>query len=248
MGQLLNTFKFEDLVDFYDLEKEILYFKLYNKSPFINSYHGWEHVKRIICSIHEISKINKLPHISIKNLMTAGIFHDFDYIGALPAADENEKTYDSKNIQAAINAYNTYLNNCRKYPDFDVEVVRQLILASEYPKCLDASNLNLLESLFIDCDRSMLIHDGYQYMCVLFCVNECNMDDQKEIQKKCLNYLNVLKFNNEHFQRILDQNKNEIEENIVQFTDHMPIPELIRFRHNMTGWILAEEFNFEVIE
>ena len=243
--ELLNTRKFNDIVKFYDLEKEILYYKLYNSSKYKNSYHGWEHVKRVICSIFELVKEKDWSHKIPKNLMTAAIFHDFNYV----EISENPN-YDSININSAVAGYNRYLQNCRTYPDFDIDVVRNLIFCSEYPACMKM-DLSNIEKVFVECDHSMVIHEGYEYMAFLFNLNEGRLSDADKIKENLMTYLTKIKYSEPLFQAIWEDNKDDIIKNCQNFINirgtNNSTYNYIRRNYDQPDYELNRDYHFEVI-
>lgn len=218
--KILTTKSFDDLVSFYELEKYLNYYKLYNESEYINSYHGYEHVKKIICSINELFKtpeyFNKLTFNDVKILMIAAIFHDFNYLGI----EKRIVDYDALNIESAITAFNRYVEFSNDlFVKYNEEAIRKIIKDSEYPKCLNIE-LSELSKFFIMCDHSMIIHKGYNFMAFAFSINEFGNTSKYEIIEGALEYIKKVKFDNEYFQNIWDFNKKDI---IKGFSDFLNI-------------------------
>lgn len=212
MNTLLNTQKFETLVKFYKLEDYLIYYKLYNKSKYINSYHGYEHSKKIICSLYELTKDYEYSYSEIRTLMISAIFHDFNYIGV----DKNNKNYDEINVRNSEKEY------CR-YCNFKNEVlslgISKIILDSEYPKCMNIE-LDEISKVFITCDHSMIIHEGYNYVGLMFSLNEYGCTSPDEIVDGAHQYMNKVHFMFDKFQNIWETNKDNIRlgfENYIEY-------------------------------
>lgn len=235
---LLNTKNFNDIVHFYDLERYISYFKLYNKSEYINSYHGYEHVKKIICSINELFNNSDYYYIfkynDIKTLMIAAIFHDFNYIGI----DKTIKNYDFFNVNRAINSFEYFIDFIDdSFAKKNSEKIKNIILNSEYPKCMN-SKLDNHSKFFILCDHSMIIHKGYNYMGLAFSINEYKNTNITEVLKCSFEYIKNVHFKEKYFQDIWLYNKEQISNNFIKFVD-----DFFYNKHELTHKELVSRFN-----
>lgn len=203
---LLNTLKFDDIVTFFNLHSYLNYYKLYNTSKYINSYHGYEHVKRLICSIHELTKSDfSLIKSEIRELMIAAIFHDFNYVGV----DFTNPNYDHINIISAKEAFNNFCIFTNEGNEPFRKKIESYIVNTEYPICFSKS-LSYHDKILLAADHSMIIYDGYNYMGLMFSVNECLITDLNQIINNAKKYILNASLPNEYFQSILDEHRSDI--------------------------------------
>lgn len=238
---IFNEKKFTDIVDFYQLKDYLVYFKLFNKSKYINSYHGYEHVKRFIYSLFLLLH-DKRSYDELRTMMVAAIFHDFNYIGSFNS--KIEEPFDIENINAAIEAVDDAHYNKKLKFNVNLNQVKNLIKISEYPKC---NHIELYDNakFFIDCDHSMLLYSTYEFMGLLFYYNELGMrkcnDDFENIVDS---YFDSIKFHSDLFMNMYNENKKDITKRYKAF-----IKENIELygKDNIRDSNLAKSFNFEII-
>ena len=211
----VDTIFFNNIVSLYELEKYILYYKLYNTSKYINSYHGWYHVRNFIWSLYIYSLANPYIHKKlIKYLMIAAIFHDFNYVGI----EKNNSNYDEKNIDAAIDAWNSYCNMNTDLDISEMEFISSVISMTQYPLAAKinvdgflagylTTDSNDISTLILDCDHSMPLFYNYIGLCWQFLTYEMQAKTYDEYVSSCGNYLQHLHYNLPFFQKLWYQYK-----------------------------------------
>ena len=214
---LLNTSKFNLIVDYFKLSDVLNYYKLFNESPYRNSYHGYMHVMKFICSLFELSKTSyfNTTYSQLRCMMIAAIFHDFNYI----AYDANNVDYDKLNIEAALEAFKAYMafqstDANMAISSCSADFILKLIADTEYPKCMKVK-LDRLSNIFVECDHSMIIHKNYHIQSFQFQINEFKQTvNTKEsifnIRDSIKNYLNSVHFESPLFLNIFNKNKQDI--------------------------------------
>lgn len=211
---VFNETKFENIIKYYNLENYLNYFKLFNKSKYINSYHGYEHVKRFIYSLF-LTLYNERSYDELRTLMVAAIFHDFGYLGSF--SDSIEESFDIKNIEVALEAVSDAHYNKRLHFDVDLNTVKNLIIASEYPKC-NYIELSGNSKHFVDCDHSMLLYTTYPFMGLMFFYNELGMRScEDNFEEKVNSYFDSVKFHNQIFSNMYNKNKEKIVNTYIDF-------------------------------
>ena len=166
----LETKMFTTIVDFYDLKDAINYYHLFNKSRYMNSYHGFNHVKRILCAVWYFTREFQYDYKTIREYLIAGIFHDFDYI----SNERETPNFDEKNIEVALKAYKRYIYLLEEKKGTPLELgnVLELIASTEYPNCFLSKNER--HALLINADHSMVFFRNYPMQVLMFYLNEWN--------------------------------------------------------------------------
>jgi hypothetical protein len=203
---ILSNTQFYDLVTFYNLEKYVLAYKLFNPSKYINSYHGYNHVKNIVCAIHFLEG-GTLPYFEARSIMIGGIFHDFGY---LLIED------DALNIINALKAIKKYVQPHEFEENY--QIVHDVIIATQYPyydskKMLNIINDNNYSAIIRDCDQSMPLFNNYPKMVLELFINEMKCDSTLIMNNT---FLEKLTFKTTYFNNLWKENKNNIIKNIDQ--------------------------------
>lgn len=216
MPKLLNTDHFETIVSHYQLEHALEHFKLFNMSKYINSYHGYEHAKKLICSLHYLTQrhvdMQNLKWNTVRNMMIAAVFHDFNYVGT----DFSNPEYDTINVTEAIRAFSKYFQEIKtskhELSEDAGEFIMDLILDTNYPKCMDG-NISKLSKIFVACDHSMVLYENYAPHGCYFCYNECGIHEYSDaVPKNADSYFSKLKFSVPEFQAIWDEHSGTIKD------------------------------------
>lgn len=251
---LLTTDHFENIINLFDLKPYIDYYKLYNFSHYINSYHGFEHVKRVICSIYELSKpkvnTNVLNKEEIKELMVAAIFHDFNYIGV----NHTNPEYDHQNVIEAVRSFQIFCrfsNLVNSEQKLFCDNVENYILKTEYPKCFSIF-LTEKEKILLAADHSMIIYQNYEYMALMFSINECRLTQKDEIIENAKKYISNANLPNEYFQEILENNRKKIiskfEGFVVRYLNSIRIENLVNYNKSNILSHIDPNISFEFVK
>jgi len=207
---LLNTSKFNLIVDYFKLTEPLNYYKLYNASSYRNSYHGYMHVVKFICSLYELSNTTyfSTTYSQLRSMMIAAIFHDFNY----HHFDAHNEKYDVPNIEAAVEGFENYINFTGKN-GHSLDLIKSLISSTEYPKCTKIE-LTGLEKIFVECDHSMVLYEDYYLASFLFQINEykqeLSLDNFKNMESSIKSYLNSIHFSTPVFLNAFNSGKSEI--------------------------------------
>lgn len=135
------------IIDTFSLWNELKFVIRNNKSSFL-PYHNLNHILSVMDVCYNLSlKVNNdnITDRSVRNLLVAALFHDFNHSGG--------KMNDIENIKVAIDNFNLYLttNATDKYFDEDVSEIRKYIHATCYPY-IKINDLSIYELIIRDAD------------------------------------------------------------------------------------------------
>lgn len=89
-------------------------------------YHNWYHALCMVEKCVEGADYHNLPYRSIRHLIMAALFHDYEHSGG--------KEIDSINIDRAVRGWKTYAYAMlREMPSIDIQEVEHIIEVTEYP-------------------------------------------------------------------------------------------------------------------
>lgn len=209
---MLNTRKFHSIVEFFGLNRPINYFILYNDSNYINGYHGYEHMKRTLCSVFELSRYHKLSFKDTFCLLMASIFHDFSYLGT----DKSIKDYDRYNIEVAIDKFKEYLKIDNIQDETITNSIVKLISDSEYPKCMNMirdNKIDRLSEIFINADHSMVLFENYYLHQLLYYVLDSNGEPELSKFKEAVDsWFEVCSFSISPYKETWEREKYDIKQ------------------------------------
>jgi len=133
--------------------KAINFINLKNPSNNV-PYHGIDHLfevfrfsytifeNDIVCKSTSTQNLNKLE------ILIAALFHDYNH--------STGRLTDSENISNAILGLNEFYD---LYPYFDLDVVKSIIYATEYPYTISDQELSLEQQIIRDADMCYLFYD-----------------------------------------------------------------------------------------
>lgn len=114
-------------------------------------YHNTKHCEFIACFAYMAAKYSSLSQFETRCLVLAGLFHDFNHLGA-KALD------DSENIDIALKGFNKYAVYVSEKDDV-VALVNSLISATRFPYDRQASSE--LEYILRDADMLQIIEEDF---------------------------------------------------------------------------------------
>lgn len=219
---------FDRLVKFYELEDCINFYKLYNTSEYINSYHGWNHVRNFIWAVYVSSLKYGLGHRLTRYLMVTGIFHDINYQQSF-FSSKNDEYFDEKNIDEAKHVWATVWKDL-KFNEMEFDLITKLIGWTKYPEpdaqslddyfcfedvCVNRSNF--VGDIVVDCDHSMPMFQNYNFMAWQLLTYEFEAKTYEQYIDRAGNYLNDLKYRTAEFQRMWKAKKQKVIDNFTLF-------------------------------
>lgn len=243
--QRLNTSSFLDIVDFYELNNVILFYKLFYKEN-INGFYGFEHIKRMMCTLQYIFKYDKdfseLTFNECKDILTASVFHNFDFV--IPKRD---------NTKTACNAYISY---CRKLDKEPNKTVLRLIEVTEFAHNEEKRRYYPdYFNLFIDADLSMVLFNDftYHYLMGYLFDYKCELN-KNEFISSLKKYVDNIMFYTKFLSELWEREKEDIVDECVEFIDSKTLS--IRFESLAKDYLNyrtryfedSEQYNFEIIQ
>lgn len=188
--------------------------KLYQQ----HSYHNFSHTVRVVQAVKELIAAENIADTDAEHLLIAAWFHDIGY----------SKSCEKHEVESAKMA-REFLQQ-ENYPEEDIEVVCQLILATQYtiePK-------NKLEGYLKDADFSHFADPNYSSICCLLrtelkdCLNKDFTDLEWALGNKDM-MLNKHRYYSDYAQKnwqpIKDQNLLKIYQQIENLHPQEPVSE-----------------------
>lgn len=133
-----------------------------------NGYHNLQHFFRVFSHLYDAGKFyllrEKLNRREIRNLLIAGLMHDWDHPGTKPEDD-------SVNIELAIAGLREHIEDCDRQHLPDIE---RLIWATRYPHLLDIE-IDLRAQLIREADVAQALDDEWLQLVVCGLATEWNM-------------------------------------------------------------------------
>lgn len=111
-------------------------------------YHGIDHLFEVFKFSYSISQFVTNDEINKLELLMACLFHDYNHSCG--------KLKDSENISNAIDGLTMFH---KIYPEFDLEMTKDIILATEYPYTLPDEGLTIEQKIIRDSDMCYLFND-----------------------------------------------------------------------------------------
>lgn len=169
-----------------------------------NDYHNTEHMINVFNNsmllFNHYEKEYQLEPYHKLVLGLAALFHDFNHSGG--------KLVDKENIKLALVALEEFLNEMCKSDLYDD--IKSIIIATEFPH-LDM-DLDILQKIIRDADTMGGIIEGWQSV-VSNLASEYNKTLVEFIPSQ-IKFLDVVKFNTDYCNQLLQSNKEKIIEEL----------------------------------
>jgi len=174
-----------EIIDKYDYLKKAFKYIILNNNSNSNPYHNLNHLLTVMkyCYLGAISeKITDEKELS--ELLIAAIFHDVNHSGGKKTDDINIKN-SKKSIKDFIESQDI---------DVDLEVINEILDATEYPYVIDSSKLNIRQSIIRDADLMQVFEYNWIHQNILGLSTELKMNflDFVKPQRK---FLDSVEFN-----------------------------------------------------
>ena len=185
--------KFRNIINLYSLEDYLNIVEQENPSN-NKPYHNLYHIKCMTSIAHRIACSEDLRFVDTRNIMLAGLFHDFGYYSKI----------DAENIVRAIEAFEKY---SKETDDVNKEVINN-IKATQYPYVINSSELTLSQKIMRDADLLQWTKKNFIKQVIIGLSDEMGLTLEKLIegQKKFMLNMN---FHTPMGQRIYDRNIKE---------------------------------------
>ncbi len=156
-----------EIIDKYDyLQKAFKYIILNGKSN-DNPYHDLNHLLTVMkyCYYGAIAEKIK-DEKELRELLLTAIFHDINHSGGKKTDDIN-----IKNSKKIINDFVSSENI-----DVDIEVMNEILNATQYPYVIDGKDLNLRQSIIRDADLMQVYEYNWVHQNISGLSSELKMD------------------------------------------------------------------------
>ena len=199
----------KDLYEKYPiLIKAINFINISNGSSNHLQYHNIDHLFSVFQMCFEIVHYNKIYDYDVNyklELYIAALFHDYAHSGG--------KLTDSENI---INALDGVMLFHKANPEFDLNIVIQIIKATEYPYTIDESDFTLFEQKIIrDADMCYL----FQPLSIVKLYSGLRSEfgtDYNTFLNNQFNFLNNVKFYTEYHNDLWENSVKELRLNELE--------------------------------
>jgi hypothetical protein len=132
----------------YPLTLKVIKFLNENNSSNNAPYHGIDHLFEVFKFSYSISQFVPNNEINKLELLIACLFHDYNHSCG--------KLKDSENISNAIDGLTMFHEI---HPEFDLEITKDIIRATEYPYTLPDEDLTIEQKIIRDSDMCYLFND-----------------------------------------------------------------------------------------
>jgi len=199
----------KDLYEKYPiLIKAINFINISNGSSNHLQYHSIDHLFSVFQMCFEIIHYNKVYDYDVNyklELYIAALFHDYAHSGG--------KLTDSENI---INALDGVMLFHKANPEFDLNIVIQIIKATEYPYTIDENDFTLFEQKIIrDADMCYL----FQPLSIVKLYSGLRSEfgtDYNTFLNNQFNFLNNVKFYTEYHNNLWENSVKELRLNELE--------------------------------
>ena len=161
-----------------------------NNSANYLPYHNLNHIMQMMKYAHML--IHKGPSISDYNkllLLTAAIFHDFNYDPTLET--------DALRIQAAKRGLATFIHKNNMSELIEESRVCKLIDATEYPYVIPVDELTYGQMILRDADFMMIFEPNFTHQIIFGLAKELNISIEEMVNKQ-RSFLENITFNTEY--------------------------------------------------
>jgi hypothetical protein len=144
-----------------------------------NPYHNCNHLLVAFKNAIDAAKYEKISKSDTKNLLFATLLHDINHSGG--------KTDDKINVDRSKKVIAKLIKD--ENIDVDIDIINELLDATEYPYAIDDADLNKLQKIIRDVDLTQMFEENWISQILLGLGDELNktFDDTIEMQFKFAN-------------------------------------------------------------
>jgi len=138
-------------------------------------YHNWYHALCMVEKCIEGANYHNLPYRSIRHLVLAALFHDFDHTGG--------KSTDSINIDRALKGWRNYeYTFLRSITSIDKQEVEGIIRVTEYPYVIEP--ICIEQKIIRDADLMQCLRPTWKEMIIVGLRQEMSIKLGKDLTEE----------------------------------------------------------------